>query len=101
MTHAVLPIKRFDAAKQRLAPSLEPAQRRELAEAMVADVLQALAQVTGLAEVIVVSGEPAVAPLAAATGASLVEDRADAAQRACSWSPATAPRSTPRRSLSC
>ncbi len=36
-TFAILPVKRFDQAKQRLEPSLPPALRRELARAMVGD----------------------------------------------------------------
>jgi 2-phospho-L-lactate guanylyltransferase len=83
-TFAVLPVKRFGAAKQRLTPALAPAQRRELAEAMVGDVLSALARVEPLLGVLVVSGEPAAEALAAATGATVVADAHDAGQ-----SPAT------------
>ena len=39
---AVLPVKRFGRAKQRLGSALGAAERRELAAAMVADVLAAL-----------------------------------------------------------
>ena len=49
-TLAVLPVKRFSAAKQRLAEGLEPGRARSLAEAMVRDVLTALGRVRGLAE---------------------------------------------------
>lgn len=78
-TIAVLPVKSFGIAKSRLGTALD---RPALAEAMVADVLAALARVAGLDEVIVVAAagtftgarridEPAVPghPAAAAHGA--------------------------------
>jgi len=43
-TAAILPVKRFSLAKQRLGASLADALRLELAQAMVADVLLALAE---------------------------------------------------------
>ena len=57
-TLAVLPVKRFTAAKQRLAEGLEPWARQVLAEAMVRDVLTALGRVRGLGGVLVVTNEP-------------------------------------------
>jgi 2-phospho-L-lactate guanylyltransferase len=59
-TAAVLPVKRYAAAKQRLADTVGDADRPNLAAAMVADVLEALQQVRGLDETIVVTSEPAV-----------------------------------------
>jgi 2-phospho-L-lactate/phosphoenolpyruvate guanylyltransferase len=59
---AILPVKRFDAAKQRLSGDLPPNMRAELAEAMVADVLAALSRAEEIALTVVVSGaveEPA------------------------------------------
>ena len=53
-TIAVLPVKSFPNAKQRLSGGLEPALRRQLAEAMLRDVLAALAA-TVLDEVVVVT----------------------------------------------
>jgi len=44
-TLAILPVKRFELAKTRLAEQLAAAQRRRLAEAMVSDVLDALLSV--------------------------------------------------------
>ena len=44
-TCAVLPVKRFDDAKQRLDKTLNAGTRRALAEAMVSDVLHALRRV--------------------------------------------------------
>lgn len=75
---AVIPIKRFSAAKQRLAPGMEAADRAILAEAMLADVLAALRRSTEIERVIVVSDEPGAAALAEAAGAEVIEDPADA-----------------------
>jgi 2-phospho-L-lactate guanylyltransferase len=54
-TVAVLPVKSFGRAKQRLRPAA--VDRPELAAAMVGDVLEALAAVRGLDAVVVVSAE--------------------------------------------
>ena len=43
-TIAVLPVKRFDEAKQRLGEVLRPGSRRALAEAMLIDVLNVCAK---------------------------------------------------------
>jgi 2-phospho-L-lactate guanylyltransferase len=75
---AVLPVKRFDAAKQRLAAGIDAERRRELAAAMVADVLEAIGQSRAVERVILVTGEPAAQELAAAAGAEVVPDPADA-----------------------
>lgn len=56
---AVVPVKETSAAKQRLAGALPPALRRELALAMLEDVLAALANARGLAGVLVVTVDPA------------------------------------------
>jgi 2-phospho-L-lactate guanylyltransferase len=74
---AVLPVKRFGAAKQRLAAGMDGERRRALAEAMVADVLEAIGAARTVERTIVVSGEPAVERLAAAAGAELVGDAED------------------------
>ncbi len=79
-TLAVLPVKRFDAAKQRLAEGLEPWTREVLAEAMVRDVLTALSRVRGLNGVIVVTGEPRAMAPALAVGADVIGDAAQAGQ---------------------
>ncbi len=70
---ALVPVKRFDAAKSRLRP-LAGEAGAELARAMLEDVLDALAGVAGLAERAVVTGDPEVARVAEAAGATaLVE----------------------------
>jgi len=76
-TAAVLPVKRFAGAKQRLELGMDPAQRAALAEAMLGDVLDAIAAARQVERLIVVSGEPRVRDLAAAAGAELVDDPAD------------------------
>jgi 2-phospho-L-lactate/phosphoenolpyruvate guanylyltransferase len=75
---AVLPVKRFDAAKQRLAAGVDGERRRTLAAAMVADVLEAIGEARMIERTIVVSGDPTAAELASAAGAELVPDPADA-----------------------
>lgn len=81
-TIAVLPVKRFELAKTRLAEQLAPQARRELAEAMVADVLDVLAAAAELTAVVVVTNEPSVAALAQASGASVLADPHESGQSA-------------------
>jgi len=78
ITTAVLPVKRLGAAKQRLAAGLDAERRRELAEAMVADVLEAIGAARAIDRLIVVSGDPIAQELAAAAGAEVVPDPEDA-----------------------
>ncbi|TMK41981.1 MAG: 2-phospho-L-lactate guanylyltransferase [Actinobacteria bacterium] len=73
-TAAVLPIKRFEEAKRRLAPALSIERRRLLAEAMVSDVLEALIRCAGVEHVLVVTVDPRARELALAAGAEAVSD---------------------------
>jgi 2-phospho-L-lactate guanylyltransferase len=57
-TLAILPVKRFDAAKQRLARVLGSGSRQALAQAMFLDVLGSLRRVSGLAGIVVVTCDP-------------------------------------------
>jgi 2-phospho-L-lactate/phosphoenolpyruvate guanylyltransferase len=75
---AVLPVKRFGAAKQRMAGGITGGQRRDLAEAMVADVLEAIGSARAIERTIVVSGDPIAQELAAEAGAEVVPDPEDA-----------------------
>jgi 2-phospho-L-lactate guanylyltransferase len=68
MIVAAIPVKDLANAKQRLMRVLDPAQRRELARAMLIDVLRAV-DGGGLDQVWVVTREPEVAALARARGA--------------------------------
>jgi 2-phospho-L-lactate guanylyltransferase len=79
-TFAILPVKRFPVAKQRLSDGLEPGMREGLAEAMVRDVLAALGRVRGLEGVIVVTNEPRAAGPALEGGAEVVPDAREAGQ---------------------
>jgi 2-phospho-L-lactate guanylyltransferase len=76
-TVAVLPVKRFGAAKQRLEDDLTDGTRRALAEAMVTDVLIALRRSHEVDEVLVVSGETMAVALAAGYDAAAVVDDPD------------------------
>jgi 2-phospho-L-lactate guanylyltransferase len=73
-TAAILPVKRFARAKQRLGASVEDPLRRELAEAMVADVLHALAHTASIERTIIVTGERSVVAAARERGALVIED---------------------------
>jgi 2-phospho-L-lactate/phosphoenolpyruvate guanylyltransferase len=75
---AVLPVKRLDAAKQRLAAGLDETRRRQLAAAMVGDVLEAIGEARGVERLIVVSGDPVAQELASQAAAEVVPDPEDA-----------------------
>jgi len=79
-TAAILPVKRFAHAKQRLGARVADPLRRDLAEAMVSDVIATLTGSPLLEMTIVVSREPSIAPIVAASGAILVDDVADEGQ---------------------
>lgn len=82
-TVAVLPVKRFGAAKQRLEGDLTEGTRRALAEAMVTDVLIALRRAKEVDEVLVVSGETMAVALAGGyDAAAVVDDPEDAGHSA-------------------
>ncbi len=74
---AVLPVKRFAAAKSRLAESAVAAARPDLAAAMLADVLTALARSQEIERVIVVSGEPRARAAADAGRVDWIDDPDD------------------------
>jgi 2-phospho-L-lactate guanylyltransferase len=76
-TVAILPVKRFATAKQRLGERLSPGTRRALAEVMVADVLIALRRAERVDAVVVVTGEPTAEALARGQGAEVVRDPDD------------------------
>jgi 2-phospho-L-lactate/phosphoenolpyruvate guanylyltransferase len=68
--HAVVPVKEFSAAKQRLAGFLSETHRQALALAMLEDVLETLADCP-LASVIVVTADEAASRIAAVFGATV------------------------------
>jgi len=79
-TLAVLPVKSFDAAKGRLRARLDPAARAALAEAMLGDVLAAVAQASQVDGVVVVTAEARAAAVARGTGAEILLDAHQAGQ---------------------
>jgi 2-phospho-L-lactate guanylyltransferase len=81
-TVAVLPVKSFSRAKQRLGEAVGAGEREQLAAAMVGDVLAALAAVSELDDVVVVTAEPLAARAAEESGATVVRDPDEAGQSA-------------------
>ena len=79
---AVLPIKDFRQAKQRLAGFLSTVERRLLAEAMAEDVLETLSQVSELSEIIVVTRDERAFELAARHGARVLAEPSNDGQSA-------------------
>lgn len=73
-TLAVLPMKSFDGAKQRLQDKYTPSERRALTEAMFSDVLVALRRAASLGEMLVVSGDRVAQQIAAGYGALVRTD---------------------------
>ncbi|MEK6277615.1 MAG: 2-phospho-L-lactate guanylyltransferase [Actinomycetota bacterium] len=74
---AILPVKRFAAAKQRLGTGLDEERRLAVIEAMLRDVIEAIASARMLERTIVVSGEPAAVQMGEAAGATVIADPAD------------------------
>lgn len=71
---AVLPVKRFAAAKQRLAAGVGKTRRAEIVAAMLEDVLEAIGDARLVDRTLVVTSEPLAADLAASVGAEVVAD---------------------------
>lgn len=70
-------MKRFRAAKQRLAAGMDDERREALVAAMLEDVLEAISQARAVEHTILVSSERRVAERAAAAGAELLPDPGD------------------------
>ena len=81
-TAAVLPVKRFTLAKQRLGESIDDQLRLQLARAMVTDVLDALARTAAIDRTIVVTNEDSIGAAALQRGATLIADSAEQGQSA-------------------
>jgi len=79
-TAAILPVKRFSNAKQRLGASVADPLRQDLVRAMVGDVLSALERCASIELTIVVTNEEPVATAAREQGASVVADTAEDGQ---------------------
>jgi 2-phospho-L-lactate guanylyltransferase len=72
MISALIPVKGFINAKQRLAPLLSRAEREILAEAMFRDALDQVFKVGGLESVYVVTPDESVAAIASSHGARVI-----------------------------
>ncbi|HEY7934897.1 MAG TPA: 2-phospho-L-lactate guanylyltransferase [Solirubrobacteraceae bacterium] len=81
-TAAILPVKRFSHAKQRLGAGVGERLRGDLARAMVSDVLETLRQIRLIDQTIVITSEPSVARSAREQGASVLADSSQAGQSA-------------------
>jgi 2-phospho-L-lactate guanylyltransferase len=81
-TIAILPVKSFGAAKQRLAESLGGGARKALAQAMFSDVLATLRRVRELDEIAVVTADRAAESAAAGERVTVLRDSAQAGQSA-------------------
>lgn len=88
-TCAILPVKPFSDAKERLATGLAAEQRRVIAEAMVRDVIAALGRARELDGVVVVSNEPKLAAIAGEVADAIISDEltghSDAATAGVRW----------------
>jgi 2-phospho-L-lactate guanylyltransferase len=73
-TIAILPVKSFGAAKQRLAGMLGSGAREALVQAMFQDVLRALRQVPELDAIAVVSANTVAQKAAKGEGVTLLDD---------------------------
>jgi 2-phospho-L-lactate guanylyltransferase len=71
---AILPVKRFGAAKRRLAAGLERERREALVAAMLEDVLEAIGGARAVERTIVVSSEPRAVGATEVAGAELIPD---------------------------
>jgi 2-phospho-L-lactate guanylyltransferase len=73
-TIAILPIKHFGAAKQRLADAMTAGARRALAEAMFSDVLVALRRSKAVDGMLVVTADHGAQQIAGGYGAMVLDD---------------------------
>lgn len=73
---AVLPVKEFEGAKQRLSSALSSDERRLLATTMLEDVLNAVSAVRELAGTLVITVDPVATWLAGRHGARVVAEGA-------------------------
>ena len=74
---AVVPVKRFAETKRRMMPLLSPQERRALADAMLQDVLAAIARARSIAGLVVVTDERPAAAAAREAGALVLGDAAE------------------------
>jgi 2-phospho-L-lactate guanylyltransferase len=81
-TIAILPVKSFGAAKQRLASALGAGARQALAQAMFSDVLSSLRRAPGVDAVAVVTADPVAEAAALGERVEVLRDTQVAGQSA-------------------
>jgi 2-phospho-L-lactate/phosphoenolpyruvate guanylyltransferase len=86
----LIPVKNLTNAKQRLAEALDQSQRAQLAEAMLRDVMNAAAGITGRLDVFLVTGDLRARAMAAEFHFGVIEDTRNesetaAIQAATAW----------------
>ena len=74
---ALIPVKGFRNAKQRLSALLGSAEREAFAEAMFCDVLRQVIRASGITETVVVTGDDKVAATAGSLGARVMFEPAE------------------------
>ena len=74
---ALMPVKGFRNAKQRLSPLLSSAARELLAETMFRDILRQVRLARGLVGTFVVTGDEKVAAIASAAGAEAIRESSE------------------------
>jgi 2-phospho-L-lactate/phosphoenolpyruvate guanylyltransferase len=79
---ALIPVKGFRNAKQRLSAFLGSAEREALAETMFRDVLSQVLRARGLEETVVVTGDDKVAAIAGSLGARVILENAETGETA-------------------
>src|SRR3954453_7850409 len=79
-TLAIVPIKSFEVAKQRLSHSLASGGRRSLVQAMFSDVLGALRRVEGVERIAVVTADGAAGSVASGERVVVLHDNVSAGQ---------------------
>ena len=79
---ALMPVKGFRNAKQRLSPLLTSAARELLAETMFRDVLRQVRIARGLVGTFVVTGDEKVAAIASAAGAEVIGEAEESGETA-------------------
>ena len=79
---ALIPVKGFRNAKQRLSALLGSAEREAFAEAMFRDVLRQVLRASGISETVVVTGDDKVAAIAGSLGATVMLERAETGETA-------------------
>ena len=82
MNTILVPVKNLAGAKQRLAEVLTAEQRRSLAEAMLRDVLEALAQLDQPESIFIVTGDALVADFASEHRFDVIADHENAGETA-------------------